>query len=258
MGAGDAGPIHVHGLGVDPQDGALMIATHTGLFRAPPGERTARRVGGLYQDTMGFTIIGAGRFLGSGHPGAADTDEPPFLGLIESRDGGRSWRSVSLRGRVDFHVLEASGRRVVGFGSDFGSRRPVLLVSSDAGRTWRERRPPEPLVDLALMPGNPDRWVASGERRLYASLDAGRSWRRLDAPPGLLAWTERDGLSLLTAGGDALRSTDGGASWKPAGRAPGRPAALGAGPGALYLALHDGTIMRSADAGRTWTLRSRP
>jgi hypothetical protein len=34
---GDPGPIHVHGLGINPKDGALLVATHTGLFRAPEG-----------------------------------------------------------------------------------------------------------------------------------------------------------------------------------------------------------------------------
>ena len=54
----DSGPQHVHGLGINPADGALVIATHTGLLRANPGERQARRVGDLYQDTMGFTVVG--------------------------------------------------------------------------------------------------------------------------------------------------------------------------------------------------------
>ncbi|MGH2838494.1 MAG: F510_1955 family glycosylhydrolase, partial [Thermoleophilaceae bacterium] len=64
----DPGPIHVHGLGVNPADGALFIATHTGLYRAPDGELAAERVGDRYQDTMGFTVTGPDSFLGSGHP----------------------------------------------------------------------------------------------------------------------------------------------------------------------------------------------
>jgi hypothetical protein len=51
------GPVHVHGLGVNPSDGALFIATHTGLFRAADGDGTAVRVGGSFQDTMGFTVV---------------------------------------------------------------------------------------------------------------------------------------------------------------------------------------------------------
>ena len=34
----DAGPVHVHGLGVNPADGALFIATHTGLYRSGEGD----------------------------------------------------------------------------------------------------------------------------------------------------------------------------------------------------------------------------
>jgi hypothetical protein len=64
----DPGPIHVHGLGINPKDGALFVATHTGLFRAGEGEPKATRVADRFQDTMGFTVVGPNRFLGSGHP----------------------------------------------------------------------------------------------------------------------------------------------------------------------------------------------
>lgn len=50
---------------------------------------------------------------------------PPYLGLIESADPGRSWEAVSLQGKVDFHVLEArGGRRIYGYGFDFETRQP--------------------------------------------------------------------------------------------------------------------------------------
>jgi hypothetical protein len=91
------------------------------------------RVAGLYQDTMGFTIVGPDHFLGSGHPGSEN--DPPFLGLIESRNAGAKWRPISLRGEVDFHVLEAQGRTVYGFGSDWETREAMFLRSYDRGRT---------------------------------------------------------------------------------------------------------------------------
>ena len=62
--AADAGPVHVHGLGIDPADKALFIATHTGLFRVGDGQSSAVRVGDSYQDTRGFTVVGENRFLG--------------------------------------------------------------------------------------------------------------------------------------------------------------------------------------------------
>jgi hypothetical protein len=72
----DPGPIHVHGLGINPADGALFVATHTGLFRAGPGERSAKRVVDRFQDTMGFTVTGPDRFLGSGHPDGREGCRP--------------------------------------------------------------------------------------------------------------------------------------------------------------------------------------
>lgn len=256
--AGDPGPIHVHGLGVDPADGALFLATHTGLFRAPEGERRARRVAGRLQDTMGFTVVGPNHFLGSGHPDLRDR-LPPFLGLIESRDAGRSWRAVSLQGKVDFHLLEAGGRRVYGYGSDFESREPRFLASEDGGRSWQRREPPQPLIALAISPTDSRSLLASGERRVFSSRDGGRSWTRVEAPSaGLLAWNE-GGVFLVSDGGRVWRSSDGGASWQEAAGAGAQPAAFDSGRGdELLVALHDGTIKRSADRARSWTVRSTP
>jgi hypothetical protein len=256
-GVEDPGPVHVHGLGVNPADGALFVATHTGLFRAAPGERRARRVADRFQDTMGFTVIGPDTFLGSGHPDGRE-GLPPFLGLIRSSDAGRSWKPVALLGKRDFHVLEAAGRRIYGYGSDFESSRPGLLVSSDGGRAWEERTPPEPLISLAIDPANPDHVVASGEEGSYSSTDGGRGWRPLSDDAGLLAWTGADGLFLVGLDGSVLRSADGGRSWKQSGAIGGRPAAFDNAGDELYVALHDGSIKRSRDGGRTWRLRSRP
>ncbi len=255
---GDPGPVHVHGLGVNPSDGALFIATHTGLFRAPQGQTRATRVAGRYQDTMGFTVVGPDRFLGSGHPDGRE-DLPPFLGLIESVDAGETWRPVSLLGERDFHVLEASDERVYGFGADFQTQKQALLVSNDGGETWTERDPPEPLLSLAIHPEDPDHVVASGERGVLASRRAGARWSELGGDPGLLAWPAAGRLYLVDARGVAHVSDDAGESWGTAGEVGGEPAALDAGPAEdLYVALHDGTVKRSTDGGETWRVRSAP
>jgi hypothetical protein len=253
----DPGPIHVHGLGINPKDGALFVATHTGLFRAGDGERKATRVADRYQDTMGFTVVGPDRFLGSGHPDGRD-QLPPFLGLIESRNAGRTWRPISLLGKRDFHVLEASGRRVYGFGSDFETGRAGLLVSDDGGRRWHGRRVPEALVSLAIDPHDPDRVVAAGRQGMYLSSDAARSWRSLRAGPALLAWPTADRLYAVEADGTVARSQDAGGGWRRVGNVGGEPAAFEGDADALYVALHDGTIKRSTDGGASWSVRSTP
>ena len=254
--AGDPGPIHVHGLGINPKDGALFVATHTGLFRAAQGDDKPERVGDRFQDTMGFTIVGPDTFLGSGHPDGRDR-LPPFLGLIRSDDGGRSWRPVSLLGQRDFHVLEAAGRCVYGFGSDFKTRAPGFLVSDDNGETWEERKVPEPLISLAISPYDRGRIVASGQAALYLSDDAGRRWLPHPGPPGLLAWG--DALTVVDATGAVHAAADAGQRPRPVGHIDGKPAALESGPdGELYAALHDGTIKRSDDGGHTWSVRATP
>jgi hypothetical protein len=252
----DPGPVHVHGLGVNPADGALFIATHTGLFRAPSGDLRARRVKDRFQDTMGFTVVGPDRFLGSGHPDGRE-DLPPFLGLLSSTDAGQTWRPVSLLGQRDFHVLEASGGRIYGFGSDFETRQEGFLVSDDGGRSWGERAVPEPLLSLAIDPGNADRALASGEQGLYVSGDAGRRWRSVSSQSGLLAW-QQSAAYLVTSDGRVSRSTDRGKRWRRVGDVGGPPSAFDAADGELLVALHDGTIKRSSDGGETWLVRSRP
>lgn len=254
----DAGPVHVHGLGIDPADRSLLIATHTGTYRVRPNGTRAERVGDSRQDTMGFTIAGPNHFLGSGHPDAREAVErnlPPHLGLIESLDAGGTWRSISLLGEADFHVLRFAGERVYGYDSS----NDRVLVSADTGRTWRQVSRPAPLLDLAVDPSDPTRLVASGDGGLYVSANAGRRWTRLSDRLGLLAWPVPERLYLVNVDGSVLASGDEGRRWRTVGDLGGQPAALLAETETeLYAALHDGTIKRSNDGGRTWTVRSTP
>ena len=245
---------HVHGLGVNPADGALMIATHAGLFRAAPGSGEPSRVGQGYQDTMGFTVVGGDHFLGSGHPDPR-AGGPPHLGLIESRDAGQTWRSVSLSGEADLHVLEAEGGAVYGYDASGGR----FLASRDGGRTWSQRGAPEPFGSLAIDPEDSDTLVASGQDSLYISRNGGRRWSDLADESGYLAWPAPNRLYLLALDGTVRASANDGRRWRSVGAVGGQPAAFEAGsPKAMYVALHDGTIEGSEDGGRLWRVRARP
>jgi hypothetical protein len=249
--APDPGVVHVHGLGRNPADGAVMVATHTGLFRVDAKGGKPVLVAGLYQDTMGFTVVGPDHFLGSGHPGSAD--DPPFLGLIESRDAGNAWRPISLRGEVDFHVLEAAGKTVYGFGSDFDTRQPRFLRSDDGGHTWTRLAPPEELLGLAIDPRDSRRIVALGEERGHVSRDGGSTWRPIGVPGGLVTWTEELGLVAVDADGTVRRADDvDDIEWQTIGRLPGAPAALEGVAGELLAATHESRVVSSEDGGRSW------
>ena len=247
----DPGVVHVHGLGRNPADGALFVATHTGLFRKASSDRSAARVAGLYQDTMGFTVVGPDRFLGSGHPSNLEND-PAFLGLIESRNAGTSWRPISLRGDVDFHVLEAQGETVYGFGSDWETREPRFLRSDDRGRTWTRLAPPEGLLGLAIDPQDDRVSVALGEKRGWVSRDGGESWRPLAVSGGMVTWTRELGLIAVDLDGVVRTATQPLGDWSELGQLPGAPAALEGAGEELLAATHKSQVLSSRDRGKTW------
>lgn len=254
--AEDPGVSHVHGLGLNPADGSLYIATHHGTFRLGSSNEI-RRVGGSYQDTMGFTVAGPNRFLGSGHPDVAGIrrGQPTRLGLIESTDGGASWQDVSLSGEVDFHGLAFAHDRV--YGCDSGSGR--FMVSAD-GRTW-ETRSTLPLQSFAVDPDDPEHIVGASPDGLVASRDGGRTWGGITGPAlAVLSWDRAAGLAGATPNGRVHYSADRGATWTAAGRLPGPPQALLATAEAWYAAADkNGTteIYRSTDTGRSWALYYR-
>lgn len=246
--AAETGPEHVHGLGINPADGSLYVATHTGMFRMERGSDEEARVGDRLQDTMGFAVVGPDRFVGSGHPDLRD-DLPPLLGLIRSSDSGRSWEPVSLLGEADFHALLADGDQVTGYDAT-GNR---VMVSRDGGATWQSTPAPAPIADIAAAPGAPGRLVATSGVGILASKDSGRTWRVLGGDAVLLSWPARDTLYGFTAYGDVRLSRDGGRTWTDRGTLPGEVAAVTEDGDRLIAALHDGGFTSSVDGGRTWT-----
>jgi hypothetical protein len=61
-------------------------------------------------------------------------------------------------------------------------RRPPLVVSHDAGRTWREAGSGLPAgTAVAIADNDPDRIAFATESRVYVSTDGGRFWRGLEA-----------------------------------------------------------------------------
>jgi hypothetical protein len=243
---------HIHGLGINPADGRLYIATHNGLFAAAEDEPAPMKVGESSHDLMGFSVAGPDHFLASGHPGA-DQDLPPHLGLIESRDGGKTWENVSLLGQADFHALTATGRTVYGFDGTQGR----LMLSGDGGRSWQERTAPGPVLGLAAHPSQASHVLVSTEEGLALSRDAGRRWRALrEDLVGLLAWPAADRLYAVDGQGQVSLSADGGVSWQARGNIGGQPVAFIAHESDLYAALADGSVKRSSDGGARWSVRT--
>jgi hypothetical protein len=58
-------------------------------------------------------------------------------------------------------------------------RKPPLLASHDAGRTWSERGSGLPRARAVALGANPDDVLFAGRNRLYVSRDGGVFWRVL-------------------------------------------------------------------------------
>jgi hypothetical protein len=174
-------------LDVNPADGSLWPATNTGLFRLPEGAQRPQRVAGQLTTELGSGEIsqqlvirfrGPDEMVGSGHP-PPDSALPPALGLIESQDAGRSWTGVSDVGYADFHAIQLAGDTLAA--AIYG--QAAINVSHDGGKTFENRTPPLPLVDLEIDPHDPARWIASTTHGVISSSDEGRSWRAREATP---------------------------------------------------------------------------
>ena len=175
-----------------------------------------------------------------------------LLGLIESRDAGRSWQPLSLLGEADFHALQVVHGRVYGYDATGGR----FMVSSDR-RHWQVRSELE-LTSFAVSPADPELIMAATERGLARSRDGGRRWQSIRGPAGLLLdWERPDALWAITDDGQLWHSKDTSRSWRQAGRINGQPEAFLAHEGNLYVAVAQLGIVTSGDEGRSWRVLYR-
>jgi photosystem II stability/assembly factor-like uncharacterized protein len=161
--------------------------------------------------------------------------------ILRTADGGTSWQKLSIPGaeRLDFRDVEALSDRVayvLSIGSGEASR---IYKTSDAGTTW------------ALQFTNTDP---------KAFFDAMAFW---DANRGIAFSDSVDGQLVI------LSTTDGGRTWSripqqvlpPASAGEGAFAASGTnvaviGKSDVWIGTTAGRVLRSSDAGRSWSVAS--
>lgn len=235
---------HVHGLGRNPGDDVLYVASHYGVFRVESGN--ASRVADRFQDTMGFVIVGPDRFMASGHPDLRE-DLPTHLGLLESTDAAHTWTSLSMSGEADFHAMDVAGNTLYAY--DGLTER--LMATSDR-RSWSVlmRRP---LIDLAAHPSVRDLLlVTTPQLEVLAAGSDGSATPLPTAPPtAYIDWQGIDTLVGLGPDGAVHVSKDRGASWRKRTSPGGEPQAVEVSSQRWDVATSDG-IFTSTDQGRTW------
>jgi hypothetical protein len=97
--------------------------------------------------------------------------------VVEIEDGDLAPRIPSEAALPLQIAADRLGSRIVAV----VDRRPPLMISDDAGATWRESGgglPPG--TDVAISPEHPDVVLFASEHRLYLSRDGGRFWQALE------------------------------------------------------------------------------
>ncbi|MDQ4051339.1 MAG: exo-alpha-sialidase [Actinomycetota bacterium] len=236
---------HIHGIGVDPDNGAIYAGTHYGLFRIEDG--TATRVADRVQDFMGFTVAGPDHFLASGHPGEGQGGHGS-VGLIESTDAGKTWQELSLGGEADFHALEYRHGRVYGLNAMTGQ----LLVSDDM-ESWEELSR-EPIADFAVSPKDANVLIATTPRGLVQSNDGGGTFEVVPGAPLMefVGWAEDGTLAGVTPEGVVYTADSPAGDWTEGGNVGGRPEALTVHSAEEIYGAANGAILVSTDGGATF------
>lgn len=195
---------HIHSIKVF--GGKALLGTHEGLFEYQAAN-SMKRISSEDFDVMGIASFGD-TIYASGHPGAT-SELPNPIGLIASKDSGKTWKKVSLQGKVDFHMLEVGKSDI--YGADSGSGQ--LMYSSDLGKTWRKLGENK-YSDIAVL--NSKRASAIGLRdgALVSTADAfattsaiktSRMWSSVEALDSVLYASSRKTI---------YSSVDNGKSWK--------------------------------------------
>lgn len=244
--AGGLPSSHVHGLAVSGDTSQVLLATHDGLFDVT--KEVAIKIGGT-NDLMGFTPgQEEGTFYASGHPGPG-SEMPNPLGLIKSRDGGKTWEPLSRQGESDFHALTTTKSGIVAFDGE-------LRASAD-GKTWKTVAADFAPAALAGHPDS-DTVLATTPEGVQRSTDGGTTWTLVTTSPVIqfATFAHPMGAAGVEPDGTVHYSADAGATWTRKGRIDGQVLAITAVKGAdgkpwIWAATPEGIIV-STDGGTTF------
>ncbi len=249
-GAYDLG--HIHDLVLDAE-GRLVAASHTGLYRIEASDR-AVLIGDEQHDLMSMAQLSDGVLIAGGHPNLlldkyVAGDKPPFLGLVESTDGGESWEIIDLLGDADFHALvpRSEGLYAAGGGG--------LIWFQDLDGQWSQLGEVG-ARDLALHPDNSDRQVvASYDNEVWVSSDRAATWTLVEEAPALaeVEWLQPDELVGMDTVGTIWAADSPEGPWTEIATGPEEVETLFIGPaGSWWVAERGGIISRSDNQGGSW------
>lgn len=235
---------------VTPDGRTFFVGGHSAVSVSRDGGATWSRVSNLDDaDAMGWAFLDDAVVVG-GHPG-----------LSVSTDGGVTFeRSNEGLPHTDIHALGGEGALLYAASPGAG-----FLASDDGGATWAIRNPQVGqsfMGHILVDPDDPEHAIAPDMQvGAVETRDGGTTWHGLGGVPGAMwvSWDPSDiQYIVVTGGGTAAASTDGGATWTPIQVPTGTTVVEidPSEPARLFAAVHDGDaarIWRSEDSGLTWT-----
>lgn len=263
---------HLHGLTYS-NDSTIYIGTHEGMIASKDQGNTWSTVSSYDFDFMGFHTLSNGDMITSGHPGPK-TDLPNPLGVMKSTDHGETWDSVSLLGKVDFHIMTSDfnnpniiyGLNQMGEG-EYGAG---IFKSTDGGQNWEKIEPkglPEDLnkvYALVALPDSENTLLAGTDNGIMHSDDGGENWVMHDGERFVTAFSvipndSKDLISYSITKDDAaiMISKDDGMTWEKLGLNLGQDAAnyISVNPenlNQIIASTFNNSVFVSEDGGGNW------
>jgi len=156
--------LDIHGFAVDPRNPKVLYAAVAGegLYRSRDGGRSfalaSDQVGG---NVMALAVVPDGRIL------AGDMRQ----GLLQSSDGGASWKQILRAQLMGLAVNPSDPKRLLAAGAG-------IALSTDGGRSWRSVLDlPDGVGPVAWSQSDPNlAYAVAFNRTLYRSGDGGKSW----------------------------------------------------------------------------------
>jgi photosystem II stability/assembly factor-like uncharacterized protein len=254
---------------IDPADPKVLYAgtPFSGVFKTTDAGKTWN------EKSVGFQSGGRNvRALAVSGPGSVFVTT--YGAVYRTADDGKSWRRLrsTIQKGLDYAFLAAGGaEKPLAIAGADDSR---LVRSSDGGETWSDPPRSAPLTCVAPDPQNPRAFYLCVEGGGVLWGGDGSSWRPVTSnsePTFLALAVDPQNPKNMFAGTheNLKRSTDGGKKWKEwkqFEKVKGgvvRPADSrrifaisfdAKNPKAVYVATREDGILKSADAGETWTL----
>lgn len=236
----------------------MLVETDQGTWSVSPesARRQAMRLRAVFEGSTGSVPItrlltmafAPGVMLGSSHPDRPHRGVPTNLGLLTSRDGGRTWGSKSLFGKADLHLLQPTAKGL--WALDVA--RSCLAITNDFGTTWACKRLPGIITAIAVDPHDSTHGVAVTDHGLLETRNAGSSWRPAAfGDADAVTWAP-DGTLYGASRGSVRRARGGAGASETVGELDGPIVALGSGGATLWALTKSGVLSRSSDRGHTW------